>query len=174
MLVTSIPKQANNGYLSKMTSFADPPTSQDIQKWFSILNENQKPRKAYKTQIAGPFPQSVRFSRSRVGPKNLQQVPRWYWCYWSEHHALRATALKLGRCYSAILKIWKLISHLDFSYGLSWVAVTCHKEFTCRNALDGLPFASPDPPPHTHTHSVSWKATLCGLWWQVPLPSGFQ
>lgn len=35
------------------------------------------------------------FPESRVGLENLhlQQIPRWCWCYWSEDHTLRTTAI---------------------------------------------------------------------------------
>lgn len=78
------------------------------QSWTST----RTPGRAKKTQIPGPLPWSVSFSRYRAGPENLQQVPTWCWCYWSRHHALGSKA----RCFLTILNTWGLLSHINLSH----------------------------------------------------------
>lgn len=142
MLITGISEHANKGPLSKLTSYAEPPAT---HRHFDQAPES--PGGFVKHRLLG-LSSSFAFCRSKMGPENFQQVPRWYWCYWSRHHPLRTSALKLDALYPPWRSRKEFISHLDLSHGLLvelWQLP--HIAVSRTKCIGWFPSASPEAPP---------------------------
>lgn len=119
-----------------------------LQQLTDILTKHQNLQGGFvKHRLLG-LSSSFAFCRSKMGPENFQQVPRWYWCYRSGHHPLRTSALKLDALYPPWRSRKEFISHLDLSHGLLvelWQLP--HIAVSRTKCIGWFPSASPEAPP---------------------------